>query len=331
MGACVAAFWLVAANAVAPAQESDADYRKRIAEIDQTATSARQAMRSLGDGAVGALIEALKSNDDSTRRNAAHALASIQNPDCVPAMIVAAETDSVLDVRREALVGLRRMADLRALPALVRLLEDGETEIREAAAEALGDIRGRRASHPLTITMAQDPSAVVRADAALALMKISDRRTVPALLVALRDPDLNVRAWAGHALGRIKADVSVPKVALLLDDPDPKVRFTTAQALGVIGGDDTIAPLIKAANDADAEVRKIALQMLARSQDVRARPVVEKRLTDESTLVQEAAIEAVVDLKHVAAIKILNDLAGKGAARIAQRAESAIRSLEKLK
>lgn len=76
-----------------------------------------------GSAAVPALLQALQSGDDSVRRQAAEALASIGDPQAADAL-AAATHDADGDVRGHASAGLARVGDPRAVEALVRTIDD---------------------------------------------------------------------------------------------------------------------------------------------------------------------------------------------------------------
>lgn len=83
-------------------------------------------------------------------------------------------------VLRNAAMEAYRSAGLRALPSLLKLLENSEHEIRIFAANILGDI-GRKESVSGLIRALSDPDANVRTASAEALGKIGDERSVPHL------------------------------------------------------------------------------------------------------------------------------------------------------
>ena len=95
-----------------------------------------------------------------------------------------------------------------AIPALVEMLKDSASEVRMAAAIALGGIGAEsevRAAAPALVEALQDPSAIVRTEAAIALGQIGlfgseAAPAVKALRKALQDEDQLVRDAAEEAL-----------------------------------------------------------------------------------------------------------------------------------
>jgi len=75
--------------------------------------------------------------------------------------------------------------------------------VRQAAAEALGELGDARAVGPLIVAL-QDGDVEVRRAAAWALGEIGDARAVDPLIAALRDEDVEVCRAAARALGEIE-------------------------------------------------------------------------------------------------------------------------------
>lgn len=91
-----------------------------------------------------------------------------------------------------------------AIPYLIRLLQDNDSEVRQAAARALGDAERYRGVQPLLAALG-DPEASVRAEVARALGLIRERESIPALRKLVNEanqPPL-VRAQGLIALKRL--------------------------------------------------------------------------------------------------------------------------------
>jgi HEAT repeat protein len=108
-------------------------------------------------------------------------------PEAVPPLLEALRDPSP-EVRETAITALRFLEDPRAVPALIRVLEeDPVAEVRGEAADTLGSLGDARAVEPL-IGALDDARADVRAEVADALAYLEDRRAVPPLIRALQDP-----------------------------------------------------------------------------------------------------------------------------------------------
>jgi HEAT repeat protein len=104
--------------------------------------------------------------------------------------------------QQQAAMALGESRDERAVAPLVSVLSNRNPYLRNRAAEALGKI-GAPAVEPL-LTALKD--AKVRANAALALGDIGDKRAVEPMLALLQDSNDYVRQQAaGVALAKIQA------------------------------------------------------------------------------------------------------------------------------
>lgn len=135
---------------------------------------AADVLTEYGDAAVQPLIQFLRDREVGTD---------------IPAATVAA-----------TVLGLSRQQD--AVPALVELLADTETELRVNAARALGLVGGRRAVAGLC-AHGTDPVWQVRSAVAQALGRAGDPAVVPTLAALLPDPAWWVRWNAALALSRL--------------------------------------------------------------------------------------------------------------------------------
>ena len=103
------------------------------------------------------------------------------------------------------------------------------------AAEALGELRSEQAVTEL-LRLFDASDSDVRSAAARALGKIGSIESVDRLLdVAEHDKEWAVRTWAIAALGSIGDPAAAPRLVPLLDDANPDVRASAALALGQIG------------------------------------------------------------------------------------------------
>lgn len=115
-----------------------------------------------------------------------------------------------------------------------------------------------------------DTRWVVRLDAAFALSRIKDPRTVEPLIAALSDSDPDVRRTAATALGQNGDLRAVNALIESLQDAEAQVRNGAVEALGKIGDTRAIEPLFAALRDTDAEVRRRAADCLGHFGDPRA-------------------------------------------------------------
>ena len=151
--------------------------------------------------------------------------------------------------RRRALTGLSRTSGKRSVLTLVAVLSgDKDSDLRLAAADALGQVASRNKS--------VDQS----------------------LILALRDRSSLVRGHAALSLGHRRAKKAIPKlVELLATSRDSLVRTSVAETLGEIGGRRAFSALVEALNDRSWMVRGYAAQALAEIGGQRAVPALIRR------------------------------------------------------
>jgi len=105
------------------------------------------------------------------------------------------------DVRRNAAIALGKIGDLRAIPALIRCLEDSRPGVRFLSAAVLVGM-GAPSVAPL-VEVLESGSIAARCLAASSLGEIGDERALGPLLFMLDHSDWALRAFAADALGEL--------------------------------------------------------------------------------------------------------------------------------
>lgn len=183
------------------------------------------------------------------------------------------------------------LQDARAIPHLIRLLQDGCPLVRVSAAYALGRNTSPDVVEPLIEQLNQDWNGYVRKGIAWALGNCRDRRALQPLVEVLKTDIPAVRLWAASSLGqmaKVGYEVVIAAVPPLIEslrrDPIEAVRSNCAWALGqlcrelpnnvVYAG--AIDGLIEAlAEDEDMGVREDAKSSLLRVGDPRGLQIIE--------------------------------------------------------
>ncbi len=189
-----------------------------------------------GAAAVPHFVDLLGDDRDVVRQLAAVRLAELPASPAALAALTDALDDPVGDVRWKAAGALGTHPCPEAVPGLVRLLEDPEGYIRDAALQALavlgmdsvvvttvdrlldGDDRwgrvvaigtlgrlGSEAGLPMAIRALDDEYVQARREAAVTLLRIGSPRAIPALEQAARDEDWETRVYAAEAIKRLGA------------------------------------------------------------------------------------------------------------------------------
>lgn len=132
----------------------------------------------------------------------------------------------------ELVPGLDTESRATAVEALITACKASSHRIQSAAAQSLGGLKA--AGVVFLIAALEDDNSNVRCAAAAALGKIGDRRAVEPLGAALKSKDEMLRKAAAEALARIGAPV-VQALTAAVSDGDDQVRKVAAAALDETG------------------------------------------------------------------------------------------------
>lgn len=143
------------------------------------------------------------------------------------------------NTRRWAILRLAHAGDLSATGQITPLLDVGKEPseiVRATAAVGLRALADKRAL-PELVAALSDPAPLVRADIVETIGYLGDSAQAPALARVLQtDPDARVRLQAAVSLRRAAGAQAAAPLVLALDDPDESVSFAAHQGLMVITG-----------------------------------------------------------------------------------------------
>jgi hypothetical protein len=146
----------------------------------------------------------------------------------------------------------RQHVRMSALRDLVRL---AESPARPRAIAALGR------------ALLRDPSAEIRAEAAIALADCRAHEARTELVAGLDDAHVRVRQMVLLALGEVAEPSDAEIVAALRElvtHDEPSLRFQALIAFERLAGDEAEQALVRAAGDPDVEVRSMAFRLADR-------------------------------------------------------------------
>lgn len=156
------------------------------------------------------------------------------------------------------------------------------SEVRQQALIALGNLRDERAMKPLLLCL-KDKDAGVRKVSVSALRYFNNDRFLEPIIMALEDDDRGVRREAAATLGYLlkveqtitkasmqRKRLAVPPLLKSLKDTDPRVRQEAVKALGFSESYRACIPVTKMLDDTDKEVRREAAVVLGLLRDKRA-------------------------------------------------------------
>ncbi|HEY0170064.1 MAG TPA: HEAT repeat domain-containing protein [Pyrinomonadaceae bacterium] len=223
--------------------------------------SAVVALGRIGDaGATTALVEVLD-EDPELVIPAADALAKIGDPRAFDALL-ALVGDPNSAVRQAAVGALNSLGSPEMPGRVLPLLEDEDPNVRESAVKIAGYF-GYAECADLLLERCSDGDERVRRAAVEHLPFLEDERATPALVRALRRETPKVRAAAAGAMAQAEgAEVSTSLVEALADE-DPWVRYFAARSLGrrkAVEGTDALARLAR--DDKSNQVRIAAVEAL---------------------------------------------------------------------
>lgn len=127
------------------------------------------------------------------------------------------------------------------------LLSSAEIEERREALARLGSMRHPAASRAALSALA-DPSPIVRATAAAAVLSLPAEESAASLIPLLSDKVEFVRQQAAYALGQTRSHTAVEDLIARLADKKDSVRGAAAVALGQIADADAVSSLAAVLN-----------------------------------------------------------------------------------
>jgi len=276
-----------------------------------------------GPGFVEPLVNALKDSDIIVRREAAKALGKLNDSSAVEPL-TAVLKDSATGVRQAAAEALDSIGWLPgndensatywiakrewtkciemgavAVEPLIAELKDGNKDIRQATAKALGELKDPRAVEPLIVTL-KDNDASVRWEVAKALGEFKDSRAVEPIIAALKDK-ITFQSEAAGVLAQIGAPAVVPLITVLKNTPN-SFRWHTPEAAAYYGaiealekiGPSAVEPLIAVLKDGNEGIRQASAKALGVLEDPRSVEPLIAALKDSDEYVRKAAANALV-------------------------------------
>jgi len=264
---------------------------------------------------------------------------------------------------RARLTALRIIASVggpSAEDTVVKMLDDNDYKVRQAAAKALSAMAEKPSSvGPLKNLLMSDPNPNIRFNAMKALVRLAPEEETDLFIKALGDRDARIRRYAVIALGDIKSVRAIPALSQLGRDPDANVRLQLAIALAKIGNEACLPSLAELAQDQHPKVRMKAVKGVSRmemkgAEDIlvtasngsderlvmiaitalgdrksdRALTVAQKHLKDERLAVRMVSIETVGKMGGEAEKPLLESLLRSESSRVRNKAEEALVSIK---
>ena len=215
--------------------------------IFEVRKAASEALLKFGSKALPALVEAASSKDDDIRAGAMKTLSMMAPPDKngsrhMEEVFIKAMRDPDTGVRAAGLKGAAELFSEKAVPSIIALLNDTDTEIRLNAAMALGPLCAelnkssinKQVSEGLVQSL-NDTDKAVAGEAIKTLARVGDiKELTPVLLAIAKDEkrETLVRWYAVKSLGTMLSENDVKQLEKLLESDNPWLRGAAAVALG---------------------------------------------------------------------------------------------------
>ncbi len=289
------------------------------------ALEAMEALASLGPRVVPRLVSEMRRTHNNWLIGGV--LVRMGSPAVNPLVELLEEADEQTTV--DCLYLLGEIQDRRAVPTLIRYLEDPRDDVRMYAVSSLLKVGGGRAVEAVLSRLSREGRAL-EGFIVDCLVRYG-RKTVEPIVQALSAGDVRTRREAAYLLGRIGDPLAAEPLAAALSDPDPHVRENAAFALGsldvapdvgryVVGalvqrlgdpvpevveaarksvvtyGPAAVAPLVGACADPDPDVVVAALNALRELGSSEAEPVMIEALRHPDRRVRVSAVAGLIEV-----------------------------------
>lgn len=281
------------------------------------------ALEQIGEGAVDAVLEGLKSEVPGIRAGCADVLSRLTwvDDERIGLGLLSVIEDPVAEVRLLAVEGIVRIDDPRARDALKEALDDSDLRVRIQAASSLA-LLGDGSGLPLLLKASTNSDPAMRGATIAGLALIANPPAVQALRDLTRDEVSDVRRAAYSALIAIGSPEAFETGLIGLQDPSRTVRAEVAHRLGFMrspGAADALLEVFQ--SDPSPTVRVQAGLALASIGDQRAVPILLERLGPRyRDMERVGAADALATLGSREAIKPLTDLLEDEESRIRRAA-----------
>ncbi len=239
--------------------------------------------------------------------------------------------DKNAEVRREAVLALKRLNDTQAVPKLIETFKN-ETDrgVKYDIARALGILGGQGVVFPLINILSKEKNWYVKSACVDALGHIGSDKAMGTLVNILTTDAGEDAAWtrtrAAWALSTM-GKKSVPLLISVLRDNEEATRRRASWALAKIGAP-AVRPLISALHEINKFARERAAQTLGWIGDERAVTSLIWALKDKEPSVVSSSAWALGRIGNPDALSALRDLTNNKNADIRENAIEAIERIE---
>ncbi len=243
-------------------------------------------------------------------------------------------------VRAEAARTLAAARETKAVPSLIKALDEDIGEERLALVEALGTIAHPAAVDALVSALKDQPRRLkTRRKDLAAGTNVAEYKSMAEALARIGSPSLHpligildsedreTRRWAAHALGLMRDPGALDPLAARLQDSRSEVRQAAARALGNLGHPRAVQPLLKIVGGKDPEARRAAVEALGMLGVEEAIDVLGVAAQDSNEPLQLAAVEALRRIGGLRAGRKIRPVLETGRRAVREAAAAALASM----
>ncbi|NNF97029.1 MAG: protein kinase, partial [Halobacteria archaeon] len=253
------------------------------------------------------LLEYLNKADKDNRQALFKILDSVATEEMVPELVPYATNEDPAMRLHIAKALSRCKKNVVARDALLRLINDKNKTVRQAALQVLGNMTVPVAS-AMIVPLLKDPDLTVQAQAINTLIKIKDPEVVKYLIEILQDDSEYIRRAAVEVLNEVGDQRAVKDLLNAIRDKDWWVKVRAADALGSIGGPKVVEAVLGMINEKDEFLRRTAVEILNSVKDERAVAHLISVLKDPDWWVRERAADALANLGDKKAVPALIEM-----------------------
>ncbi|THE64343.1 HEAT repeat domain-containing protein [Salinadaptatus halalkaliphilus] len=269
-------------------ESSNADIRRRAAEILGSLESEAGGNSYPRDDVVDALVAAAKDDDNEDVRAGAIDALDQYGQEALERFIGEISGEDIDDV-----------AEWKKAQILANGLDAELPELRMAAATGLGRIGETNVVGTLAERMS-DPDPRVRKRIARALGRIGAPESVPVLAEKLHEDQYDVRIEVAYALADIGSTNALRELIDIADDEDEVLRRIAVDALGRLGSVEAVEILAEALSDESDAVRRTAMfslvQLLSEAPADASHTVREKIVDELAEANEREAVEPLIEI-----------------------------------
>jgi HEAT repeat protein len=253
-----------------------------------------QAFRTMGLSCATTLVSAFPNADDEERCFIVYLCGELGFRECTQILDEGMRDPNPV-LRKISAQAAGKIGLVGLLGNIVRLLDDGNPEVREGVVEALSRLAAKDAEAvtKVALGLASADTPEKRRDAALLFASLADAERLSFLI---KDEDVMVRKAAVQSLGALRSAESVGHLVMALVDEESDVRIAAADALGGIGGDEVIEPLLLTLKDDDPWVQCAAMKSLGSLKSGAALPAMKELMDASDGLVKITALETLAEI-----------------------------------